>query len=305
MPYEQIIYILGPKISKTCPFFTYSKEIDMYIQKNTHILPSTFSHSHPNYEIQFGVSGIFTYHYYPVQGSSYAVELQIKPGMLVFCPKGVCHGVSNVRYPYERFWAQFTDEDLQDMHGSTGLLNFLASGDQLLPVIWDLSSNLDRFSALCDRAYSAYMNDSLSQKWKQLYLINYFGLLFCEINRFYPQYFSGFTPNNLSQTISQVKQYIDEHYNEAVKLADIADRFHYSPGYLTRQFTDQIGISPRQYLTNKRLSMARKDLCSTSLSIQEIAINNGFGDVNYFIQVYKKTYGTTPKKYQRRVRTMV
>ncbi|MBR5379666.1 MAG: helix-turn-helix transcriptional regulator, partial [Clostridia bacterium] len=75
--------------------------------------------------------------------------------------------------------------------------------------------------------------------------------------------------------------------------------------YLTRQFTDQIGISPRQYLTNKRLSMARKDLCSTSLSIQEIAINNGFGDVNYFIQVYKKTYGTTPKKYQLRVRTMV
>ncbi len=276
----------------------------MLIQRNTHILPATFSHSHSAYEIQYCVSGSATFHYYPVQGSSYQVDVQIKPGLLIFSPKGIFHGVSNVRYPYDRFWAQFSDEDIADMDGSTGLLNFLTSGENTVPLIWDLSANHEIFESILEQAYNAFMNDSLSQKWKQMYLSNYYGLLFCEINRCYPQYFSGFTPNNTSQTISQVKQYIDAHFSEAVKLSDIADHFHYSPSYLTRQFTEQIGISPRQYLTNKRLSMARKDLCSTSLSIQEIATRNGFGDVNYFIQVYKKNYGTTPKKYQHYMRTL-
>lgn len=220
-------------------------------------------------------------------------------------PKELSHGVSNVKYPYDRFWAQFTDEDIQDIQGSTGLLNLLTGSDKNEPIIWDLSGNHELFDDIFEKAYSAYMNDSLSHKWRQMYLAHYFGLMFCEINRCYPQYFAGITPSNLSQTISQIKQYIDEHYSENVRLNEIADRFHFSQSYLTRQFTEQIGTSPRQYLTNKRLSMARKDLCSTSLSIQEIAARNGFGDVNYFIQVFKKSYDTTPKQYQCYMRTLL
>ena len=44
---------------------------------------------------------------------------------------------------------------------------------------------------------------------------------------------------------------------------------------------------------------ARKLLCSTQCSIQEISMRTGFGDVNYFIQQFKTHYGQTPKQYQQ------
>ena len=277
----------------------------MIIQHHCHLLPSTFSHSHNEYEIQYCISGSGTFHYYPIPGSSYREEQSIKPGTFIFNPKGLQHGMCNVKYPYDRIWVQFSDEDLQDIQGSTGLLNELISTERLKPVFWDLSSNAELFENLLEKAYSAFMNDCVNQQIKQLYLTHYIGLLFCEINRCYPQYFSGFTASNLSDTISQVKRYLDEHYNESLRLSDIADLFHFSQSYLTKQFTEQIGTSPRQYLTQKRLSMARKELCSTGYTVQEIALRNGFGDVNYFIQMFKKNYDTTPKQYQCNLRTLI
>lgn len=43
------------------------------------------------------------------------------------------------------------------------------------------------------------------------------------------------------------------------------------------------------------------DLCSTTLPVQQIAMRNGFCDVNYFIQVFKRFYGMTPKQYQKQI----
>lgn len=92
---------------------------------------------------------------------------------------------------------------------------------------------------------------------------------------------------------------MDEHYDQPITIQGLAGQCFMSPNYLSKSFHSQIGMSPRQYLTRLRVSMGKKLLCSSQMSIQEIAMRTGFGDVNYFIQHFKACYGKTPKQYRK------
>ena len=101
--------------------------------------------------------------------------------------------------------------------------------------------------------------------------------------------------------MQQVKAYIDAHYQQPITIEEMAKACYLTANYLSRRFCEQMGMSPRLYLTQRRLTMARMDLCSTTLPVQQIAMRNGFCDVNYFIQVFKRFYGMTPKQYQKQI----
>lgn len=98
---------------------------------------------------------------------------------------------------------------------------------------------------------------------------------------------------------SQIKQYLDSHYSEAITLDWLANWIHMNKYYMVHAFTEYTGMSPIHYLNKRRLEVSRELLKTTDYSISRIASLAGFSSQSYFAQVFKKDCGLSPAAYRR------
>jgi AraC family transcriptional regulator len=106
--------------------------------------------------------------------------------------------------------------------------------------------------------------------------------------------------NGLSQaTLTLVKEYINNHLHQDLKLDELAAIAQLSPYHFLRLFKQSIGITPHQYILQCRLNHAKNLLQHSHLSIAEIAIRTGFCDQSHLTRHFKRIMGMTPKQLWR------
>ncbi|MBS5308143.1 AraC family transcriptional regulator [Clostridium tertium] len=96
----------------------------------------------------------------------------------------------------------------------------------------------------------------------------------------------------------KIKNYIDSHYAQNITLDFLSDLSYMNKFHLVHTFTKHIGVSPINYVINKRIQEAKNLLATTSYSIRDIASIVGFGNSSYFSQMFKKVTGISPKSYR-------
>lgn len=97
----------------------------------------------------------------------------------------------------------------------------------------------------------------------------------------------------------RVKAYLDAHYLEELTLAGVAEALGISPYYMGRRFKAYTGVSPMQYVTNRRIGLAQTYLQETTLPVIRIAELSGYENGNYFNALFKKNIGMTPGIYRQ------
>lgn len=105
----------------------------------------------------------------------------------------------------------------------------------------------------------------------------------------------------LSPNINLAKNYIDNHYAQDIKLADLEAYTHLSRYHLSREFKKEVGKSPIEYLNSVRMSQAREFLETTSLAINQTAKLTGFSSASYFTSQFKLYYGQSPTSYRKSI----
>lgn len=99
--------------------------------------------------------------------------------------------------------------------------------------------------------------------------------------------------------LTEITSYIDNHFKEHLTVAELAHKFGYSESYFIRYFKKHMGITPVDYIIEKRLVFAKELLQSSTLSIGEIALQSGFDkDANYFSRIFKSRTGIIPTVYR-------
>lgn len=98
---------------------------------------------------------------------------------------------------------------------------------------------------------------------------------------------------------TRIKEYIDAHYLEELKLPDIAEALHINLYYLSHTFKDLTGSSPMQYIIRKRIEEAQTLLLTTNMTITDIAMQCGYNNSNYFQSVFSNIVGMPPGKYRK------
>ena len=99
--------------------------------------------------------------------------------------------------------------------------------------------------------------------------------------------------------VEQIRSYLDSHYDQAITLEHLAEICHGSPYHLQRTFKRVVGLSPVEYLQQIRMERAVFDLINTDQSVSDISLNVGMSNVPYFITLFKKKTGYTPKEYRQ------
>ncbi len=106
-------------------------------------------------------------------------------------------------------------------------------------------------------------------------------------------------PKN-NELILNALLYIHEHLDEKISLAEVADYVHLVKNYFSTLFKHCVHMSFSDYINYSKINRSKYYLAHTSKSVYEIAELLGFGSQGYFINVFKKYSGCTPKEYQSR-----
>mgnify|MGYP006268366381 CR=1 FL=1 len=99
--------------------------------------------------------------------------------------------------------------------------------------------------------------------------------------------------------VRHAMQVIEEHYGEPLNLSDIAATAGMGKSSFSQAFKEISGTTFIAYLTQCRLSAARRLLQQPELSISEIANLVGYDDPNYFSRLFKGQHGVTPANFRR------
>lgn len=100
--------------------------------------------------------------------------------------------------------------------------------------------------------------------------------------------------------VTQIKEYMNKHFNEPLTLNHLADICHGSPFHLQRTFKKIFDISPVEYLQQIRIEKAKELLTTTNKPLDEIGPAIGMHNIPYFITLFKKMTGHTPIQYRKR-----
>lgn len=104
-------------------------------------------------------------------------------------------------------------------------------------------------------------------------------------------------PKDLYKRLAAAKIFLDENYYLPISLGDIAKQAHLSSFHFHRLFLKTYRRTPHQYLSLKRIEMA-KHLLEENLTVQEVCNEVGFESPGSFTVWFRKATGPTPKDYR-------
>lgn len=99
-------------------------------------------------------------------------------------------------------------------------------------------------------------------------------------------------------SLTEIKEYVDSHFNEDIYLENIADAFHTSAKYMSRLLKEALDMPYKQYLNYIRISKAKELLTTSTLTIEAIAAKVGFNNRTSFIRSFKTIEGVSPSEYR-------
>ncbi|WP_432158297.1 AraC family transcriptional regulator [Streptomyces sp. bgisy153] len=95
----------------------------------------------------------------------------------------------------------------------------------------------------------------------------------------------------------RLRELLDARVRDGITLAEAARLVHAHPAHLVRAFSAAYGIPPHQYLTSRRVDLARRCLLD-GLPPGEVATAAGFYDQAHLTRHFRKVVGVTPGRYR-------
>lgn len=105
--------------------------------------------------------------------------------------------------------------------------------------------------------------------------------------------------------IDEIDKCIKNYSGEVLTLRFLSRKLGYSEFYTTKKFKEISGMQFRDYLRNRKLAFALKEVRDSDKSLLDIAFNYGFSSHEAFTRAFKGTYGVTPSEYRKNPKPVV
>jgi len=103
---------------------------------------------------------------------------------------------------------------------------------------------------------------------------------------------------DMPEKVQVAMEIMEEGYYNKINLDALCDEIGISKQYLIALFNKYTNMTPYEYLTNYRFSIAKKLLLTTEFPISEIAGKVGYNSTSHFIKMFTKAEGVSPRKFK-------
>ena len=103
---------------------------------------------------------------------------------------------------------------------------------------------------------------------------------------------------NIQALVDEIDRCIKQQDGETLTLERLSKRMGYSKFYVSRQFRAISGMQLGEYLRNRRLAFALREVRDSESGLLDIAVKYGFSSHEAFTRAFKAAYGITPSAYR-------
>lgn len=217
---------------------------------------------------------------------------EISKGQIHFVKKGIAHRIvahegNNFRYICIGYVPCKNYETTRDIFKSLESVNsFIATDLGNIRILSEMLIN------------ESYTKESYNNVMLNAYMVQ----IITEICRLY----NGSKKNSGNKyqnsysglAIYHALRYIDRNYLEINSIKEISEKLSYSEYYLAHIFKEKMGVSIKQYITEKKVAEGCNLLKNSNLSITEISDKLGYSSPHSFSQNFKKITGVSPSDYK-------
>ncbi|MCI8286628.1 MAG: 2-isopropylmalate synthase, partial [Lachnospiraceae bacterium] len=100
------------------------------------------------------------------------------------------------------------------------------------------------------------------------------------------------------ERIVEIISFIKNEY-KTVTLDTLAETFHLSKPYLSKYIKEKAGMTFQEAVKKERMKKARTMLRETEMTVETVAVEVGYENVEHFNRLFKKNYGMTPMQYRK------
>ena len=101
--------------------------------------------------------------------------------------------------------------------------------------------------------------------------------------------------------VTQITNYLKEHYAQPLSLNVLSQLVGYTPQYISKRFSHEVGMSIQTFLQRFRIEQACFLLLDTDMSTAEVAEAVGYHDTQHFSKLFHKYLNMSPKEYRKRI----
>jgi AraC family transcriptional regulator len=111
----------------------------------------------------------------------------------------------------------------------------------------------------------------------------------------------GMAPHRLRKAIGLIDNHLAEEEEGRVALRTVAEDVGMSYFHFSRAFKQSMGMSPTNYIGERRIERAKKLIEETDLPISEVALRSGFSSQSHFTTFFRRLAGVTPRSFRKRM----
>ncbi len=105
-----------------------------------------------------------------------------------------------------------------------------------------------------------------------------------------------------SRRVQKIKDYIDAHYKEEIRIEHLSEMVGMTPNALSRFFKQRTNRSIYSYINEVRISRAAQLLIESTMAVNEVSYQCGFNTISNFNRTFKLVKGMSPKEFRENYR---
>ena len=97
----------------------------------------------------------------------------------------------------------------------------------------------------------------------------------------------------------KLQDILDTEHPANISMQNVCEKLNYSPAHISRTFRKLYGVTFTAYLQKLKLAQSCRLLLETDLSVEQVAENVGYKNVQFFHRIFREHYQLSPLQYRK------